>query len=86
MDKMTSIDFKQNKEGLYVYNLNKQTSLNFAFIQSVKENASLYTKRQYKRALETRKFYNTIGNPSLHNFKAIIKINAIKTAQLLYKI
>ena len=42
------------------------------------ENASLYTKRQFERAKEARKFYNIIRNPSLNDFKAIIKMNGIK--------
>ena len=43
-----------------------------------KLNADKAIVDQYKQALETWKFYNTIGNPSLHDFKAIIKMNAIK--------
>ena len=84
-DNMSSIDFQQNKEGLYIYDLSKRIQPNFTFIQSVKENASFYTKRQYERALETQKFYNTIGNPSLNDFKSIIKMNAIKNCPITLK-
>ena len=38
----------------------------------------MFTKRQYKQAREARRVYNIIGNPSLNDFKSIIKMNAIK--------
>ena len=82
LDNMTSVEFIQNKKGLYVYDSNKKKIPRFNLLQTVRENASLYTKRQFERAKEARKFYNIIGNPSLNDFKAIIKMNGIKNCPI----
>ena len=49
VDEMRSIDFQQNEDGLYIYHLNKSNKniinfKDFNFIQTVKENAQMFTK------------------------------------------
>ena len=69
------IEFIPSPSGLYYYdNKNKD----FNFMETVEENKRFYTDRQIERAKTARKLYNTIGNPSVHDFKNLIKMNSIK--------
>ncbi len=47
------------------------------FINTVKENTTFYTQRQFERAKRARDMYHALGTPSANDFKAIIKMNAI---------
>ena len=46
-------------------------------IQTVEENKTFYTERQFQRAKRARDLYLAIGTPSIKDFKAIIRMNAI---------
>ncbi len=44
----------------------------------VAENRLMYTERQYQQAKKARELYHAIGNPSVKDFKNIVKMNATK--------
>ncbi len=47
------------------------------FLTTVEENKTFYTKRQFEKAKRARDLYHALGTPSLNDFKAIIRMNAI---------
>lgn len=47
------------------------------FLTTVEENKTFYTQRQFERAKRARELYHALGTPSLNDFKAIIRMNAI---------
>ena len=51
-------------------------------VQTVEENKHFYTNRQVTRARIARKLYHNIGTPSINDFKAIIKMNAISNCPI----
>ena len=48
-----------------------------SLLQTVEENKQFYTNRQVARAKIARKLYHNIGTPSIPDYKAIIRMNAI---------
>jgi hypothetical protein len=65
--------------GLYIYNpFLKEEDNNYQFVNAVEENKLFYTSRQFERAKRARELYNTLGTPSLKDFKTIIQMNFIK--------
>ena len=69
------LEFKPSIKGLYYHDPKAEE---FALIETVAENKSYYTNRQFERAKVARELYQTIGHPSIKDFKAIIKGNMIK--------
>ena len=63
--------FKPSEAGLYHYAVN-----NYDFL--VDENRQGYSQRQYEQAKLAREVYHVIGNPSVEDFKKIIRTNGIK--------
>ena len=47
-------------------------------LNTVEENMNFYTSRQFERAKQARDMYHAIGTPSIKDFKAIIRMNAIE--------
>ena len=47
-------------------------------LQTVKENRFPYSSRQYERAKLAREVYHSIGNPSIKDFKNIIRMNGLR--------
>ena len=47
-------------------------------MESVKDNKSDFTSREIARAKKARDLYHGLGVPSVKDFKAIIRMNAIK--------
>ena len=70
-----SIEFVPSKNGLYYYD---NTQKDFCLMESVEENKEFYTERQVEKAKLARKLYHAIGNPSLKDYKAIIRMNMIR--------
>ena len=66
------LKFVPSKNGLY-YCDNKENR--FCMLESVAENREFYTPRQYERAKVARQLYQTIGTPSVKDFKAILQMN-----------
>ena len=46
-------------------------------VTTLRENRNFYTERQFARAKRARDLYHAIGTPSIHDFKAIIRMNTI---------
>ena len=46
-------------------------------VNTVEENRNFYTPRQFERAKRARDMYHAIGTPSIADFKAVIRMNAI---------
>ena len=78
------VKFVKSPAGLYY--IQPQVPANFvgslinqqiALMGSVEENKLLYTPRQVQQAQKARELYQALGNPSLKDFKAIIKMNSI---------
>ena len=57
--------FTPTHNGLYCYTLSNEETINgiWAMISTVKGNADKYTKRDYHRAIEARRFQNVIMRP-----------------------
>ena len=45
---------------------------------TLSENREGYTDRQYDRAKTARKLYHIVGMPTVENFKALLRMNAIQ--------
>ena len=80
------IEFKSNSDGLYEYNVsdaylkeveNKKTETSHV-IETVAENKTGFTERQFQRAKAARELYHNVGSPTVDNFKALLKMNVIK--------
>jgi Reverse transcriptase (RNA-dependent DNA polymerase) len=77
------VRFMKTESGLFVFKpkydttKDKKTCLN-QVIDSVEENRSFYTERQYQRAKHARQVYHALGTPSVKDFKMIIVSNQIK--------
>ena len=71
------VKFTKTSSGLYVFKPNiKKTGVQL--LNTVAENKSFYTQRQFERAKRARDLYNSLGTPSIGDFKAILRMNAIK--------
>ena len=88
------IEFKCNKEGLYEYEVsdeyketlcesNKGEQSVSHLIETISENRVGYTDRQFARAKTARELYHNIGSPTVANFKALLKMNAIKNCPVV---
>ena len=57
--------FTPTHNGLYCYTLSNEETINgiWAMISTVKGNADKYTKRDYHRAIQARRFQNVIMRP-----------------------
>ena len=51
---------------------------NFAFVETVRANKSLFTKRQIKGAQQARRLYKCLSHPSIPDFKWVLRTNGIK--------
>ena len=73
------LKFVCNPEGLYHYEVSKDfIKKQSHLINTVRENRAGYTQRQFERAKKARELYHNVGTPTIENFKALLKMNAIK--------
>ena len=56
----------------------KGKSVKISLIQAVAENKRYYTRRQLQRAQTTRNLLHALGNPTINDLKAILRLNTIK--------
>ena len=70
------IKFIASPNGLYYFKPSYKTGIS-NMVSTVNENRKNYTNRQFDRAKLARKLYHIVGAPSVQNFKALIKMNAI---------
>ena len=77
------LEFKASYFGLYYYDLNKAP--NFSLLQTVAENKFPYSNRQFQWAKLAREVYHSIGNPSMADFKRIVRTNGLKNFPVTMK-
>ena len=89
--KVGTVVFKRVPERLYVMELDEMTpgvnlitseddtpSAGVNMIETVEENMQGFSKRQIERAKVARNLYETIGFPSINDYKKIVKMNGIR--------
>jgi len=73
--------FERLGNNLYVHKLTQSTPTSskdkLNLVTMVQENVNFYTPRQSERAKRARDLYHAIGTPSIEDFKALIRMNAI---------
>ena len=72
----TNMEFKMHESGLHYYDPRNESGL--AFVNTVSENKSGFTKRQIKNAEAARTLYATLSYPSLKDFKWVLRSNQIQ--------
>jgi hypothetical protein len=78
------IEFKMAANGLYCYkpknlfDTRKLKAKEINMLNTVEERKKVFTNLQILRAYEARELYHCLGTPSVHDFKAIINMNAIR--------
>ena len=83
--------FECTPEGLYTYRVDKdyKTSLkekgSSHLVTTLSENRKGYTNRQCDRAKTAQKLYHFIGMPTVENFTALRRMNAIQNCPVLVK-
>ena len=74
------IRFERHPNNLYVYKPDKRSIKNqprLQLLNTVEENKSFYTQRQFDQAKRARDLYHALGTPSLHDFKAMLRMNTM---------
>ena len=71
--------FKPLKNGLYVHDT---TDREISLLNSVEENKTKYTKREYAQAVKAHRLYKMVGYPSDKDFKSLIKNHMIHNVQI----
>ena len=71
------VRFTRMGMNLYVFKPPKCAQVATVLLNTVEENKKFYTQRQFDRAKRARDLYNALGTPSVNDFKAIIRMNAI---------
>ena len=74
------IKFNRNDNNLYVMDPNEQPV--YQLLETVEENSAFYTNRQIARAKAARSLYHALGTPTVGDYKAIIRMNAIKNCPI----
>ena len=72
--------FEQAKSGLFYMDAEQNSGT--VLVNTVEENKSKYTKRDYQRALAARRLQNTIGYKSTKDFLHIVKENLLKNGSV----
>ena len=71
--------FNEVPTDLYYSDMRVQISSSESiFINTIENNKSKYSKRDYLRAVSTRKLQSIVGNPSFRNFKQTLRDNEKK--------
>ena len=76
------LEFIPSQNGLYYYDNSKN---DFCMLDTVEENQAFYTPREVERAKKARKLYQTIGTPSVKDFKALLRMNVIQNCPVTEK-
>ncbi len=59
--------------------------MHYCCLQTIEENKKNYTKKKVNMAKKARELYHVFGNPSLRDFKVIIKSNSIKNCPIMIR-
>ena len=70
------VKFRRSAEGLYYHTPTYETGT--TLVQTVDENKSFYTDRQFAHAKRARELLHTLGCPSISDLKRVIKMNSIQ--------
>ena len=73
---LPDIIFREHESGLHYYDPRDQS--NFTFVETVKENKMLFTKRQIRGAEQARRLYKCLSHPSITDFNWVLHSNGIK--------
>ena len=71
-----TIKFNRNANNLYIMDPKEQQV--YQLLETVEDNMDHYTPRQIERAKVARALYQSLGTPTTKDYKAIIRMNAIK--------
>ena len=74
------IKFERTPNNLYALNTKKYTEYNL--LETVEQNTEHYTNRQIEKAKQARALYHALGTPTIKDFKAILRMNAIKNCPI----
>ena len=69
--------FTRLGNNLYVYKPPINNNVKAQLLNTVEENKSFYTQRQFDRAKRARDLYHALGTPSINDFKAMLRMNTI---------
>ena len=76
---------------LYTYRVDKDYKKSLTekgsshLVMTLSENRKGYTDQQYDRAKTAWKLYHIIGMPTVENFKALLRMNAIQNCPVMVK-
>ena len=71
------VRFKKAEIGLWYYPLEVIDNKGITLVETLKDQMAGYSKRQVERATIAKNLYETIGFPSINDFKLVIKMNGI---------
>ena len=72
------VRFERIGMNLYVFKPKVKASPEKAqLLNTVEENKTFFTQRQFERAKRARDLYHALGTPSINDFKAILRMNSI---------
>ena len=71
------VKFTRNQSGLHELTpkITRTNEEHWQFVNTLEENKSFYTPRQFERAKQARELYHAIGTQSISDFKAALSLN-----------
>lgn len=70
-----AVRFNRLHNNLYVFKPSIKTQVQL--LNTVEENKTFFTQRQFERAKRARDLYHALGTPSVNDFKAMLRMNTI---------
>ena len=78
--KQGDIRFNRTDNNLYVMDPKQQKM--YQMMETVEDNMKHYSQRQIERAKAARALYHSLGTPTIKDYKAIIRMNAIRNCPI----
>ena len=75
---MVDLRFVEHESGLHIMEILDSSTPGSSFVQTVKENMKMFTRRQIKCATKARELYELLQCPSKPDFDTALRTNAIK--------
>ena len=75
---MMDLCFVEHESGLHIMERLDSSTSGSSFVQTVKENMKMFTRRQIKCAMKARELYELLQCPSKPDFDTALRTNAIK--------
>ena len=82
---LDQVKFKKNSNGLYIIDLSGRKDREYLLVNTVQENKQKYMAREVERAKVAKKLYYALGNPSIPDFKNILRSNLIQNCPVNVK-